>query len=347
MRGRDLASSKDVRMIDHGNLAEVARRAVAEACAVCRQVQAALDEVRAITKDDKSPVTVADFACQAIIAKSLREALGNNVILVAEETSHFLRDEDHAPHLDATIAAVKDFWSDVTEAKLLDAIDAGAGDTKHAAFWTLDPVDGTKGFLRGQQYAIALAFIENGEPVVGALGCPNLPRDFSAPLDEPDAEGCLYYAARGLGLFETTADASAEPIRIRRLDPAKNQPISVCESVESGHSRQDDTTRILEKLGPTREPTRLDSQCKYAVVARGQADAYLRMPTKQDYVERIWDHAAGSLIAAEAGAYTTDITGRDLDFFQGRGLEKNRGIVCAPPAVHGRILAAIRDLGLA
>ncbi len=334
-------------MVDHAALAETARRAVAEACAVCRQVQAALDDVRAITKDDKSPVTVADFACQAIIARSLREAHGKDMILVAEETSHFLRDEDHAAHLEATLAAVKDFWPDVTEASVLDAIDAGAGDTRHAAFWTLDPVDGTKGFLRGQQYAIALAYIDGGEPIIGVLGCPNLPRDFSRPLDEPDAEGCLYYAARGLGVYETTADGSAEPIRIRRLDPAPNQPISVCESVESGHSKQDDTAAILAKVGPTREPARLDSQCKYAVVARGQADAYLRMPTKKDYVERIWDHAAGALIAAEAGAYTTDIAGRDLDFSHGRGLEKNKGIVCAPPAVHGRLLAAIRDLKLA
>lgn len=334
-------------MHDHAALSEIARRAVAQACTVCRQVQAALDVVRSITKDDKSPVTVADFACQAVVARSLRESLGSDVILVAEETSHFLRDEDHAAHLDASVAAVRDIWPDVTEASLLDAIDAGAGDARHTAFWTLDPVDGTKGFLRGQQYAIALAFIDAGEPIVAALGCPNLPRDFSQPLDEPDAEGCLYYAARGLGVYETTADGSAEPIRIRRLDHAPGQPISVCESVESGHSKQDDTARILAKLGPTREPARLDSQCKYAVVARGQADAYIRMPTKKDYVERIWDHAAGSLIAAEAGAYTTDIAGHDLDFSLGRGLEKNRGIVCAPPAVHGRILAAIRELGLA
>ena len=55
----------------------------------------------------------------------------------------------------------------------------GAGDTHHAGFWTLDPVDGTKGFLRNQQYAIALAYIERGTPVVGVMGCPNLPRDFS------------------------------------------------------------------------------------------------------------------------------------------------------------------------
>ena len=41
-------------------------------------------------------------------------------------------------------------------------------------FWTLDPIDGTKGFLRGEQYAVALALIVGGEVVVAALACPNL-----------------------------------------------------------------------------------------------------------------------------------------------------------------------------
>ena len=94
------------------------------------------------------------------------------------------------------------------------------------------------------------------------------------------------------------------------------------------------------------EPARLDSQAKYAVTARGQADAYLRLPTRKDYVERIWDHAAGSLVAAEAGCFVTDIFGHALDFSRGRGLERNRGVVCAPPRVHGLMIGAIETLGI-
>ena len=86
---------------------------------------------------------------------------------------------------------------------------------------------------------------------------------------------------------------------------------------------------------------RLDSQCKYAVVARGQADAYLRLPTRADYVENIWDHAAGMLVAQEAGAEITDIDGRPLDFSCGKGLSRNRGIICASPPFHARIVEAI------
>jgi 3'(2'), 5'-bisphosphate nucleotidase len=91
----------------------------------------------------------------------------------------------------------------------------------------------------------------------------------------------------------------------------------------------------------------LDSQAKYAVVARRQADAYLRMPTRPGYVERIWDHAAGWLIAREAGARVTDIRGAELDFGRGRGLEANTGVIAAEPALHARLLHAIAELGLA
>ncbi len=355
-------------MHDYPTLAETARHAVALAARACREVQASLERVKAITKDDKSPVTVADFASQAIVGRVLTERLGRAVVLVGEEDSKWLREDDHAPHRAATLAAVRAVWPDADEKSMLDAIDVGAGDTHHGSFWTLDPIDGTKGFLRNQQYAIALAYIERGTPVVGVLGCPNLPRDFRKPLDEPDPHGCIYTAIKGAGVSETPADdPGAAPVTIKRLDREPGEPLSICESVESAHSKQDDTARILAHLAaggadggtgvPTvpppfppiliAQPARLDSQAKYAVTARGQADAYLRLPTRKDYVERIWDHAAGALVATEAGCFVTDIRGHALDFSQGRGLEKNKGIVCAPPRVHGLILGAIQTLAIA
>jgi len=337
-------------MTDYAKYSEAARHAVAAASIVCRSVQDALDDVRAMTKDDKSPVTVADYASQAIVGFALRERLGD-VVLVAEEASVFLRDEDNAVFLAATLAAVKEVWADATEADVLEAIDIGAGDTSHNKFWTLDPIDGTKGFLRNQQYAVALGFVENGTPTIGVMGCPNLPVDMSMPLDERDPDGCLYLAVKNEGVYETACDTDkGEMIRMTRLDHDDGE-ISVCGSVEAAHSNADDTDRILEwieanGLGTLGEATRLDSQCKYAVVARGQADAYLRLPTRKDYVERIWDHAAGSCIANESGAFVTDIFGRNLDFSHGRGLEKNKGVVCAPPRVHGVMLRAIEALGI-
>lgn len=342
-------------MTDYAKLFDAGREAVAHAGLVCRAVQSKLEEVRAITKDDKSPVTIADYASQAVVARILRERLGD-VHLVAEEHSEFLRDEDNALLLDATVAAAREVWDDATPDAILEAIDVGAGDTAHPSFWTLDPIDGTKGFLRGQQYAIALGFIEHAEPTIGVMGCPALPMDMSEPLDVPDQHGCIYASIRNEGVYETRADPSAakphaDAIRLTRLHHDEREEICVTASVERAHSSAGDTDRILEWIDANSdhtagEPVRIDSQCKYAVVARGQADAYLRLPTRRGYVERIWDHAAGCAIASEAGCFVTDTAGRALDFSQGRGLEANRGIVCAPPRVHGLMIRAIEALGL-
>ncbi|EGG99057.1 3'-phosphoadenosine 5'-phosphatase [gamma proteobacterium IMCC2047] len=104
-----------------------------------------------------------------------------------------------------------------------------------------------------------------------------------------------------------------------------------CESVESGHSNQGESAQIAAILGITGEPYRIDSQCKYAAVARNDASIYLRLPTSETYREKIWDHAAGKLIVEAAGGKVTDVNGNALDFTLGRHLDNNKGIVA--PAV--------------
>lgn len=328
---------------------EAAKEAVVLANRVCRHVQRRLDGVRAIFKDDKSPVTVADFASQAVVAHILSQRLGK-VTLVAEEDAAAIR--SGSPEMRAAVLeAVHVSWPGASIDDVITAIDLGgaepARDSIHG-FWTLDPIDGTKGFLRGEQYAVSLAWIEYGAPIIGVLGCPNLSKDFGHPLDESDEHGTIYLAQAGQGLYEYSGDdATGQGMRITRLEPADGEPLRLCESVESGHTSHDDSERIIERLGEADDPVRLDSQAKYAVVGRGQADLYLRLPKPGGkYVERIWDHAAGSLVAREAGCAVTDVLGNTLDFSHGRGLEKNKGVIVAPPSLHGKVMAAIADLRL-
>lgn len=338
-------------MPDYAALLSAATHAVADACLVCRTVQQDMDRLRAIVKDDNSPVTVADFASQAVVANMLMAQTGA-CILVGEETSAYLRNPEHAVQLAATLAAAQEVWGDADEKALIDAIDMGASNPDPAGFWTLDPIDGTKGFVRGQQYAVSLAYIERGEPVIGVLGCPNLSRDFSVPFDEIDDQGCIYTCIRGQGVYELPADdPGAKPIKIQRLLHRNSDAISVCSSVEESHTSSERIAAVLATAAAKgvkfREPSRLDSQCKYAVVARAQADVYLRMPSKKLYLEKIWDHAAGSLVAQEAGCTVTDVRGNPLDFSRGTELTENRGIVVAPPTLHSRVIDTIARLGLA
>lgn len=324
-----------------------ALEAVAGACRIARAIQRDLARVRQITKDDRSPVTVADFAVQAVVHLALADAEGRAVV-VGEESARLLRDPAHRGVREAVLEAIRTCRPAITSTEALAAIDACDRDASATAYWTLDPIDGTKGFLRGQQYAIALARIEAGRVVLGVMGCPNLAPGADHPLDAPDGTGTLFAALRDGGAWQVSTSPGGEPAPIRAAASiAGAGGIRVCESVEAAHSQHDRTRRVLAALGQPGTLLRLDSQCKYALVARGQADAYLRLPTTSTYVEKVWDHAAGAIIASEAGAIVTDIDGLPLDFGCGRTLAGNRGLLCATRSVHPAVLEAIAQLGIA
>src|SRR6185436_9202605 len=101
--------------------------------------------------------------------------------IVAEEEAGELR-EDAAANLRSKVRDyVQRVRPEISERQILDAIDRGSHPGGAAGrFWTLDPIDGTKGFLRNEQYAVALALIVDGRVTVSALACPNLPLDASA-----------------------------------------------------------------------------------------------------------------------------------------------------------------------
>ena len=326
---------------------DCALRAVADACGVTRRVQAELEQIQQLTKDDRSPVTVADFAAQAIVALQLEEDLGE-LALVGEESAADLRHDTATPLSTAIAKAVHSVRPGLENSAVLDAIDLGNHDASASRYWTLDPVDGTKGFLRNGQYAVSLSLIEQGEVVLGVLGCANLSANFDRAFDDPDDVGSIFFATRGGGAWRLAAnDIASEAQAVTAASEVTLSALRVCESVEAAHSKQDDTSRILAHLNAKSRPARLDSQCKYAVVGRGQADAYLRLPTSASYVEKIWDHAAGMLVAEEAGAIVSDMHGRKLDFSKGATLSANRGIVCSAAPIHEKLISAIATLGIA
>jgi len=331
-------------------LLSAALDAVATASALTRAVQHARDEVAHHTKDDRSPVTVADYAAQAIISMILAEhGSPADHLIVGEEQAAALCQDEHRTIRHAVVTIVQRWRPGANEEDVLAAIDACDHDGTAAAYWALDPVDGTKGFLRGQQYAIALGYIRHGEVELGVLGCPNLPIDTTQTLAAPDATGCgsLYAAVLGAGAWEyPSADPAESPLRITCPPWTPGRPVRTCASVEAAHSNRSATDDLLERLGVEADPVRLDSQAKYAVLARGQADAYLRLPTSKPYIEKIWDHAGGSIIASEAGAVVTDVSGAALDFGHAARLSANRGVIAAAEGLHPRLIEASMALGL-
>jgi 3'(2'), 5'-bisphosphate nucleotidase len=146
-----------------------------------------------LTKSDASPVTIGDFGAQALIIASIKHSFPEDEV-VGEEDASDLRANDSLRDLVWDLVQASKLEDSAAEDKIggpikskdamLDALDQGnsAGGRK-GRIWALDPIDGTKGFLRGGQYAVCLALMVDGVPTVGVLGCPNLPVDDQAPLD--------------------------------------------------------------------------------------------------------------------------------------------------------------------
>ncbi|KAJ3013046.1 hypothetical protein HKX48_005937 [Thoreauomyces humboldtii] len=300
---------------------------VQRASALCIEVFQNLVTAATIEKKDKSPVTVADYGAQAVVNAMLQRAFPDDPI-VGEEDSAELRSQTETVEKVVRLAnSVMDEDDQMSETQVLDAIDRGthAGGSK-GRFWTLDPIgeqkrdmlDGTKGFLRGEQTSRLLADVSS---------CLF---DLKAPINAP---------------LSSWDSAESEEHQIHVHSAKLANETTFCESVEAGHSSQGEAGRIAQKLGIQEgSGVRMDSQCKYGVVARGEAGIYLRLPVSESYQEKIWDHAGGSLLVHEAGGKVCDSRGKELDFAAGRTLINNKGVIATNGAVHEEVMAAVAEV---
>lgn len=312
--------------------------ALAAAGRLARAAQDDLLTQHQTIKADGSIVTVADYAAQALINHLLSRTGLSVLPVIAEESSSALA---AIPSLlaDAVSLLRAHGWAGATAPAVLDAIDLGAvaKDSTPPSYYTVDPIDGTKGFARGRQFAVCLARIDLGRCTLAALACPNLSASVTDPIDTPAPLGTLFAATANSPVLTATID---EPTTLTTLPPRSPTDIAdplITFSVEPSEARLKNFDALARILGGARRIP-ADSQAKYAMVARGQADAYFRPP--RGTREKVWDHAAGCLMLERAGCTVTDLQGRPITWPE-PALQPQAGILGAPPALHARLLAAI------
>ena len=321
--------------------------AVRRAGKLCKLLQAGLASGEVI-KGDGSPVTVADFAAQVVVVRTLIEH-GVDAAIAGEEQADALQ-RDPALRRSVTDALRHtQAWADVTERDVIDTLSHRAwfGDALPDRAWVIDPIDGTKGFIAQRQFAVCLALIERGEVTIAALGCPNLKLDPASDPSAIDAHGTVIACRRGGGIVHGTLDDTRlRPVPPRSLDARRSPILTFSVEPSEGRVRNFDALadEMQRRFGRRPVALSMDSQAKYALVARGQADIYDRPPRRN--FEKSWDHAAGCLLIEEAGCVVTDALGEPLDWTCVT-LSKTRGILGAPADLHAQVLAARRATGLA
>ncbi|MFT4465468.1 MAG: 3'(2'),5'-bisphosphate nucleotidase CysQ [Sodalis sp. (in: enterobacteria)] len=202
-------------------------------------------------KQDNSPVTAADLAAHRVIAAGL-QALAPDIPLLSEE--------------DPPDWSVRQHWR---------------------RFWLVDPLDGTKEFLRRNgEFTVNIALIDDGKPVMGVVYAPVTDR--------------LYAAVDGKG-WRIDENGERLAIEVKEARP----PLVV---VSRSHGNNAELRDYLVHLGEHQTIT-IGSSLKFCLVAEGTAQLYPRFgPTS------VWDTAAGHAVAIAAGAQVDDWQGRALDY---------------------------------
>lgn len=232
-------------------------------------------------KDDASPLTQADLAAHRHIVTALG-ALPLGCPVLSEEDADIAYDQRRA-------------WS---------------------RYWLVDPLDGTKEFIRRNgDFTVNIALIEGGYPVLGVVHAPAL--------------DLTYGAAVGAGAFRLEGGVR----HALRTRPAPARPALVV-----SRSHQDDALRAFLATAPPHEAVSRGSSLKFCQVAEGSADLYPRTgPTSE------WDTAAGQCVAEQAGAQVLRIPERTrLGYNEKESLLNPRFVVIGDPAHDwSRLLAAL------
>lgn len=201
-----------------------------------------------IHKADESPVTEADHRAEALILAELRKRFGDTPIISEEDAARF-----------------------------------GTPDAIGPRFFLVDPLDGTKAFVRGDpNFTVNIALIENHRPVAGAIAAP------------PTGE--VWFTAGGRAMKRRDGGA-AEPVHVRPWPP--NQGLGEALGLIS-HTMTDEQLRNLQAQYGFERKQAMDSSIKLCRIAEGAADIYPRHgPTME------WDIAAGQAILEAAGGSIT------------------------------------------
>lgn len=209
-------------------------------------------------KEDKSPLTEADAAAHNLIVNQLALLSLQTPIMSEEDTIDF------------------------------------TGADAHGRYWLVDPLDGTKEFIkRNGEFTVNIALIENGKPVLGVVYAPAL-------------EVC-YTAAVGFGAFK--AEGKQTPVTINVAEHCSDTPWRV---VGSRSHAGDSLLALLNKLGK-HELVAMGSSLKLCLVAEGVADIYPRLgPTS------LWDTGAAQCVVEQAGGSVIQLDGKPLSYLNTR-----------------------------
>jgi len=185
-------------------------------------------------------------------------------------------------------------------------------------FWLVDPIDGTKDFIRGEDgYSVMIGLVCDGVPTVGVVYQPVVDR--------------LYYGTPAGAMLV----AGGETRRLAVSDVAAAADIRL---VASKSHRSRDLDRVKQELGIANELNIGSVGVKLCVIAAGLRDLYVNPATRT----KAWDTCAPEAILVPAGGRLSDLFGNPIDY--SRELAHRRGLVASNARVHDEVIGKLAPL---
>ncbi|AEO55401.1 hypothetical protein MYCTH_2050951 [Thermothelomyces thermophilus ATCC 42464] len=333
-------------------------------------------------KTDMSPVTIADYAAQALLMWGLRKAFPNDLLLGEEDAEELMRNREMLTKVCDVInkARRKDEVLGALESGVPKVFGIKDGKKKERdvelengkRYWIMDPVDGTSAFMNNGQYAILLALVKDGEGVLGVCACPNTGydeavkgervREYMVVPGRKKEPGLMLAAVKGHGTTMRKL-GHTDLLGGIRLDWSNHPPLSLTKD-SKGHPDLSSLTFIDSEKSPKSRSDVVkalagrnyrngvqgySSHWRYAVGAiLGPGVVQVRCPINDKRDWKIWDHVGTIVIYEESGAGTvTDMYGKPLDYSHSPAMTKNWGVIAAHRSIHQHVRrAAWHELNL-
>lgn len=276
------------------------------------------EKILSFEKEDESPVTLADFASQIFIISKIKELFPEDQIIAEEDSGAFLN-----INAENIIKKCYNSLNLVFEDGFKDTLNYRGSISNRQ--WTIDPIDGTKGFQKHLAYAIGIGFMVQSEPTVCAISVPNY----------NERNLTIFSAEKNHGAKVSYGNQNFNPIKVSENNIIKN--FRVCHSL---HYDKPWVMNFARSLGIT-SFVQMDSMAKFCMVADSAADLYIKpLNIKSSFT---WDFLPGDLLVKEAGGVITDLFGNSINYLNEKCIVTAPGLIASNGVLHKDLLNALKS----
>lgn len=272
---------------------------------------------KSFEKKDQSPVTLADLATQIYIISEIKNFFPEDKI-IAEEEGSFINLK--------TEKVISECFSDldIDINNLHEMINYSGSETNRE--WSVDPIDGTQGYIKGLSYAIGIGFMVDSDPKIGAISVPNYNEEGLA----------IFYAIKNSGAYASYGGREFKKIKVSTQVSLKDSVLCI-----SLHYNKPWVLEFSKQVGIDKL-IRIDSMLKFCKIADASADLYIK-PIDLEH-SFSWDFLPGDLIVREAGGKVTDSNNKPI-WFEGNALRWSEpAVIASNGIIHDKVVNHLKKL---